>query len=82
MDDVTSHQAFAESLKLNFPLLADDNPNGEVAGQYGVLNQNDGKSDRVLFVIDSEGVIHWSQASPRGVNPGAQGILQALESLK
>ena len=34
-----------------------------------------------LFVIDSEGVIRWSYVSPVGINPGADGILRALESL-
>jgi hypothetical protein len=32
-------------------------------------------------VIDGEGVIHWSYVSPIGVNPGADGILSALEDL-
>lgn len=82
IDDVASHQAFAESLNLRFPLLADDDPAGDVAGRYGVLNERDGKSERALFVVDPKGVIQWSHVSPRNVNPGAHGILQALESLK
>ncbi len=82
VDDVASHQDFAESLKLRFPLLADDNPTGDVSTRYGVFNQQDGKSDRTLFVVNPEGIIHWSHVSPRGVNPGAQGILEALDSLR
>jgi len=82
VDDAASHQAFAESLKLKFPLLADDDPAGEVANKYGVLNKGDGLSDRALFVVDSEGIIHWRYVSPRKVNPGAHGILEALESLE
>jgi peroxiredoxin len=80
VDDLASHQDFSETLKLHFPLLADDNPAGAVASRYGVLNPGDGKSERALFVIDREGMIFWSELSPRGVNPGAHGILQALES--
>jgi len=38
-------------------------------------------SERALFVIDGEGIIRWSFVSPIGVNPGAEGILEALESL-
>jgi alkyl hydroperoxide reductase subunit AhpC len=38
-------------------------------------------SERALFVIDAEGVVRWSYVSPVGVNPGADGILRALESL-
>lgn len=82
VDDAASHQAFAESLKLKFPLLADDNPAGDVANKYGVLNKRDGLSERALFVVDPEGIIQWSYISPRKVNPGAHGILVALESLE
>lgn len=80
-DDVASHQAFADSLDLRFPLLADDDPAGFVTGQYGVLNSSDGRSERALYVVDPEGIIVWSHVSPRKVNPGAHGILRALESL-
>ena len=37
--------------------------------------------ERALFVIDGDGVIRWSYVSPIGVNPGADGILAALEAL-
>jgi hypothetical protein len=32
-------------------------------------------------VLDGDGIIRWSYCSPVGVNPGADGILNALESL-
>jgi hypothetical protein len=32
-------------------------------------------------VIDGEGVVRWSYVSPVGINPGADGILRALEDL-
>ena len=38
-------------------------------------------SERALFVLDGDGVIRWSYVSPIGVNPGADGILAALESM-
>jgi alkyl hydroperoxide reductase subunit AhpC len=34
-----------------------------------------------LFVIDADGIVRWSYVSPVGVNPGADGILRALENL-
>jgi len=37
--------------------------------------------ERALFVIDKNGTIKWSYCSPIAVNPGADGILQALEGL-
>jgi peroxiredoxin len=82
VDGVWCHAAFARDRKLHFPLLADFEPKGEVARLYGVYRSNDGTSERALFVINAEGVIHWSYVSPIGVNPGAAGILSALDELQ
>jgi peroxiredoxin len=82
VDGVWCHGAFAAARKLHFPLLADFEPKGAVAKQYGAYRYQDGVSERALFVIDGEGVIYWSYLSPLGVNPGADGILEALESLQ
>jgi peroxiredoxin len=81
VDGAWCHTAFAKDRKLQFPLLADFEPKGEVARTYGVYRKQDGVCERALFVIDSEGIIRWSYVSPIGVNPGAEGILAALESL-
>lgn len=81
-DDIATHREFANSLSLHFPLLSDVDPLGNVANQYGVFNEADKLSERAIFVIDQQGIIHWSYLSPRNVNPGAHGILYALESLK
>lgn len=81
VDGVWSHLAFTQSRKLQFPLLADFEPKGAVARLYGVYRQLDGICERALFVIDAQGTIRWSYVSPLGVNPGADGILTALEAL-
>ena len=81
VDGVWSHKAFAEARKLHFPLLADFEPKGSVAQAYGAYRAVDGFAERALFVIDAKGVIRWSYVSPVGVNPGADGILRALEAL-
>ena len=81
VDGVWCHKAFAEQRKLHFPLLADFEPKGAVARQYGVYRGADGITERALFVIDASGTIRWSYVSPIGVNPGADGILRALEAL-
>jgi peroxiredoxin (alkyl hydroperoxide reductase subunit C) len=81
VDSIWSHRAFAESRNLRFPLLADFEPKGEISRLYGVYNPKDGTSERALFVLDAEGVIRWSHVSPPGINPGANGILTALEAL-
>ena len=82
VDGVWCHTAFSRDRKLHFPLLADFEPKGEVARLYGVYRSSDGTSERALFVINAEGVIHWSYVSPVSVNPGANGILSALEELQ
>jgi peroxiredoxin len=81
VDGVWSHLAFSKDRNLHFPLLSDFEPKGGVAKKYGVYRQHDGMTERALFVIDSNGVIRWSYVSPIGVNPGAEGILKALESI-
>lgn len=82
VDGVWSHAAFARDRNLHFPLLADFEPKGAVAKMYGVYRRHDGTSERALFVLDAEGIIRWSYVSPIGINPGADGILAALEALK
>jgi peroxiredoxin len=82
VDGVWCHQAFAEARRITFPLLADFEPKGAVARMYGVYRENEGFTERALFVIDREGRIAWSYVSPVGVNPGADGILEALDGLK
>lgn len=81
VDGVWCHQAFAQHRKLHFPLLADFEPKGRVARSYGAYQDAEGVSSRALFVLDRQGVIAWSYLSPMAVNPGADGILDALEKL-
>jgi peroxiredoxin len=81
VDGIWCHLAFAKDRKLRFPLLTDFEPKGAVARAYGVYRPQDGSSERALFVIDADGIIRWSYVSPIGVNPGADGILAALEAL-
>jgi peroxiredoxin len=82
VDGVWCHRAFAESRHLHFPLLSDFEPKGAVARDYGAYREHEGVTERALFVIDAEGIIRWSYCSPMGVNPGADGILEALDGLR
>ena len=75
-------KAIAEARNLRFPLLSDSEPKGAVARAYGMYGAESGYSLRELFAIDVRGIIRWSYVSPMGVNPGAGGILNALESLQ
>src|SRR6201996_9458551 len=67
VDGVWCHTAFAKDRKLHFPILADFEPKGAVARQYGVYHPQEGLSERALFVIDAKGIIRWSYVSPMGV---------------
>ena len=81
VDNIWSHLAFAKDRKLNFPVLADFEPKGDVSRKYGAFKEKIGEAARALFVIDEKGIVRWSHLSPDGVNPGAEGILSALEQL-
>ena len=81
VDNLESHRAFSVNRKLEFPLLADANPVGDVARRYGVFDEESQTCERALFVIDRTGRVSWNYLSRRDVNPGADGILRALESL-
>jgi peroxiredoxin len=81
VDSMWCHRAFAGERKYRFPLLADFEPKGAVARQYGVYHSEEGTSERALVVIDADGVIRWRYVSPIDVNPGADGILKALDAM-
>lgn len=82
VDGAWCHKAYAEAKKLRFPLLSDFEPKGEVSRAYGAYDSEKGQSTRALFVLDGDGIVRWSHLSPGGVNPGADGILKALEDLQ
>jgi len=81
VDGIWCHLAFAKDRKLAFPLLSDFEPKGRVSQAYGSYDDGVGESTRSLFVIDSQGIVAWSHLSPDGINPGADGILAALENI-
>jgi peroxiredoxin len=82
VDNVWSHRAFSDQRGLRFPLLSDFQPKGAVARRYGVCDGQRGVARRALFLVDGEGIVRWRHVSPPNVNPGADGILNALEALE
>lgn len=81
VDGPWCHRAWAEQNDIHYPLLADFEPKGAMSRAYGVYRDQDGISERALFVLDPGGTIHWSYVSPIDINPGADGILHALEEM-
>lgn len=82
VDNTWCHIAYAKDRHLHFPLLSDFEPKGAVSRLFGAYVQPEGVSARALFVLDRNGVIAWSYDAPLGINPGADGILDALEALQ
>jgi peroxiredoxin len=81
VDGAWCHRAFSEARQIRFPLLADFEPKGDVSRRYGAYRDKDGFAERALVVIDAQGIVRWSYLSPIDVNPGADGILAALDKL-
>jgi peroxiredoxin len=81
VDGAWCHLAFAKHRNIRFPLLADFEPKGKVSRDYRAFRGGEGVSERVLFVVEPQGKIFWSYRSPIGVNPGADGILRALDEM-
>ena len=81
VDGVWCHAAYVQHRKLHFPLLSDFHPKGAVAMKFGAYRESEGVCERALFILDKQGVVFWSHCSPIAVNPGADGILDALEKL-
>ena len=79
VDSSWSHRAFRESLGLEFTLLADFHPKGEVARAYGAYLEDYGISNRSLVLVEPDGVVGWVHESPTPLEiPGANLIFDAL----
>jgi peroxiredoxin len=67
-DPVYSLRAFADADGLNFPLLSDFWPHGEVTRAYGVFDEKKGSPLRSSYVVAKDGTVRWSvhNAMPDG----------------
>jgi peroxiredoxin len=79
VDGAFCHRAFRNHLNLDFSLLADFHPKGEVARAYGVWSEEYGVSSRALVMVGPEGTVEWSYMSPPLEVPGANLIFDALD---
>ncbi|OIK26798.1 peroxiredoxin [Streptomyces malaysiense] len=59
-DSIHSLRVFAEQEGLEYPLLSDFWPHGDVSRDYGVFDEDKGCAVRGTFVIDKEGVVRWT----------------------
>lgn len=81
VDNFWSHLAFSRNNNICFPLLSDFEPKGSVAKSYGVFDAANGMSLPALFIINSQGLVHWSHLSPLEDMPGTHELLEALDLL-
>jgi hypothetical protein len=73
--------AWAESLGgINYPLLSDFWPHGEIAQRFGVLRQ-EGYSERAIFLIDREGILRWSKVYDIDVQPDNREVLAEIRRI-
>jgi len=81
VDGKWCHMSFSKDRGFHFPLLADFEPKGAVSKMYESYDEAVGESRRALYVLDEDGIIRWNHLSPVGINPGADGIMDALEEI-
>ena len=82
VDGAWCHHAFAAARTSALPAAGRLRAQGRGGTERTApIGRRKASAERALFVIDGQGMIHWSYLSPIGVNPGADGILDALESL-
>ncbi len=80
VDSVYSHQAFATELGgLDYPLLADFHPKGEVAQAYGFWREDKGYSRRATVIINPQGMVRYSKVIERGA-PDVEHLLTIVRN--
>jgi peroxiredoxin len=82
IDSAFTHKVFSQRDELNYPLLSDFWPHGAVAQSYGVFNSDVGVANRGTFLVDSGGVIRFSEVNELGVGRDPQTWLAAIAELK
>jgi peroxiredoxin len=81
VDSAWAHKAFADKLKIQYPLLADFQPKGEVGTKYGVYLADKGIESRTTIIVDKTGVVRWVKTNEIPVVPDTQEMLAELKKL-
>jgi peroxiredoxin len=81
VDSVWTHQAFAKQLGLTYPLLADFQPRGAVANQYGLYLADKGITARATVIVDKAGEVVWVQEQEIPQARDNKAILEHLAKL-
>lgn len=81
VDSHWTHHAFAKSMGLGYPLLADFHPKGAVASQYGLYEADKGITSRATVIVDKSGKVAWTEDHGLGNPRDDAKILEALKKL-
>ena len=82
VDSVPCNAAWAKSLGgLSYDLLSDFHPKGEVAKAYGAWREQDGISERALFIVDKEGKLAYVDIHDIGDQPDNEDLFDVLKNL-
>ena len=82
VDSAWSHKAYAEKMGIKYPLLADFNPRGAVAEQFGVYLADKGITGRAIAIVDKGGKIAWFKNYDIPVVPDINEVAQALAQVR
>lgn len=81
VDSIPSHKSWAYSMGgIDFPLLSDFWPHGEVAARYGVMTDA-GHTERAIFVIDTKGKIRYIDHHDIADEPDVEDLFTVLSKL-
>ena len=64
---------------INFPMLSDFYPHGEITAKYDCLRPQ-GYPKRAVFIIDKQGVVRFQQLYEKGV-PENKDLLAELDKI-
>ena len=77
-----SQKAFADYLKLNFPLLSDA-PNMKTVQDYGVYNAERRLAQRSYFIVDKQGMVRYMKVLvPKEPLVSNETLLEELKKIK
>ena len=82
MDSKFSHKAWAAGFAgINYPLLADFHPKGEVCKAFGLWLEDAGIGDRATILIDEDGVVQWAESVGPGGKRDPKDLLAKAQAL-
>ena len=82
VDSAPCNAAWAKSMGgLSYDLLSDFHPKGEVARAYGAYRENDGFTERALFIVDKEGRLAYKDTHDIGDQPDNEDLFDVLRKL-